>query len=185
VLVVRPVTSAGKPAAGYRIAHTYRNSGLDCSDASSSPGAVDPNIDFCSPSAAYAVACWKAPAPHTVLCLQNFGSHQLIRFKGVHGFTQVAAPTAAERTPVRLLLGDSTKCSIRDGGAWGGLPHHPKWYGTYSCTKHGAVWSKNGLPTGGVDQSTDPWTVHTGSFSGTGKLTVRKVATAYEVGTAS
>src|SRR5579875_1457363 len=66
VVVVRPVTSGGRPAAGFRIVRTTRHSEVYCGDSSSSPGAVDPDIDFCSPSAAYTIACWKAPAKNTI-----------------------------------------------------------------------------------------------------------------------
>src|SRR5580693_4933648 len=78
-VVVRPVTSAGKPAKGYSVSHSYAHSGVDCGDgASSSPGAVSANIDYCSPSAVYAIACWKASTAHAVLCLQDVASHRLV-----------------------------------------------------------------------------------------------------------
>src|SRR5437016_6012756 len=68
LITVRPVTGSGTPATGFHAKHE-KGLTIDCTGASASPGAVDANIDLCSPSAAYAIACWKSATAHQALCI--------------------------------------------------------------------------------------------------------------------
>jgi hypothetical protein len=180
-VVVRPVTSAGHARAAFTV--TGEPSGqVDCSFASPSPGAVSANIEFCSPSAEYAVACWKAAAPHRVLCMRNARSHRLVRIPRVGPFAATAVAPAAQRAPLVMTLGDGDVCSIRDGGAWGSLPGHPNLFGTYSCRHDGAVWATATAAHQGVNESNPVWTVRTAQF-GSSTLVTRHVVKAWFVGT--
>lgn len=181
-VVVRPVTTAGHASAGYSVTGEPSEQ-VDCSVKSPSPGAVSPNIEFCSPSAAYAVACWKAAAPHRVLCLPNPRNKHLVRIPRNGAFASTGLAPRAQRAPLLIRLGDGDLCSIRDGGAWPGLPGHPKLFGTYSCTKDGAVWATATAKHQGVNESNPVWTVRTAHF-GSHKLVTRHVTKAWFVGTA-
>ena len=183
-VVVRPVTAGGLPAPGFHAVVDHRQSdAVDCRTADPSPGALDRDIEWCSPSAAYAIACWKAAAPHRVLCTRDPRSERVYSIVRDGGFATTDAVTKRNLSPIVLILRDGTVCFIRDGGAWGQLRSHPKWYGTYSCDHHGDVWSKPFAPHDGIDESQPAWTVQTSASSGNGRLTVRTVAKAYFVGT--
>src|SRR4051812_41993459 len=65
-VVLRPVTSSGHAAAGYKVVKEPDHP-VDCSIPDPSVAGVNKNILFCSPSAAYAVACWRSATPHHVL----------------------------------------------------------------------------------------------------------------------
>lgn len=182
-VVVRPVTSSGQTLAGYRVSGE-REGSVDCSYREPSPGAVSRNIELCSPSYEYAVACWKAPAPHRVLCLRDPSRKRLVRLRRTGKFAKTGVTRPADRAPLLLVLDDGTRCSIRDGGAWGQLKSHPKWSGTYSCSRHGVVWSPPNAKHYGVDESQASWTVRTASGAGRGRLVTRHVRRAYFVGTA-
>lgn len=82
-----------------------------------------------------------------------------------------------------MRLGDGALCSIRDGGAWGTLPGHPKLFGTYGCTHDGAVWARRVAKHNGVNESNPSWTVRTAQF-GSHTLKTRRVVKAWFVGTA-
>jgi hypothetical protein len=180
-VTVLPVTSTGHAASGFHV--TNESGEIDCSFADPSPGALAANIEECSPSVAYAIACWKAAKAHDALCLRNPSSHHLFRIHLMGSFASTPAPTAALRAPLLIVLTDGTKCTIRDGGAWGTLASHPKWNGSYSCTKHGDVWAPPSSKRYGVNEAASSWTVHTASATGTGGLTVRHIKRAYFVGT--
>jgi hypothetical protein len=184
-VTVRPVTSSGHAASGFTVKGDPTGS-LDCSDGAPSQGAVDKNILQCFPDAEYAIACWKSATPHRVLCMRNPAKHQLAKIPFTGNFGHSAPPTAQQLAPLRLVLDNGAKCSIRDGGAWGSLKHHPQWQGAYSCTKGGDVWLLPSSSHNGVDESHAAWTVHTADAS-TAKQTVRirKVVKAYFVGTAA
>jgi hypothetical protein len=184
-IIIRPVTSAGKPASGFHVS-TQKGLSIDCSaPAFPSPGAVDRNIQECSPSAAYAIACWKAAKAHHALCMRNPSSHRLYQISLMGSFAKSPRVKPKLRAPLLIVLTDGTRCSIRDGGAWGTLKVHPTWPGTYSCTKHGDVWSPPNANHNGVNESAASWWVRTASASGKGKLTVRHIKRAYFVGTAT
>lgn len=176
-VVVRPVHADGTPVAGYTVSHEHVN-GFSCSSGASS-NAVDPNIRYCGFSVTYTVACWKS-TDHTVLCLRNPRRHELVRIRYVGAFRPVAAPRRP--SPQALDLFNGGYCLVRGGGAWGSVPGHPNWYGTYGC-RHVSIW---GPERDGIDRSVNPWRVHTvSSYTGAPSSIVnRRVKTAYYVGTA-
>lgn len=177
-VVVRPVHANGTPVAGYTVTRESID-GFSC-DEGPSPVAVDPGIRFCGFSATYTVACWKS-AHHTVLCLRNPLTRALVRIRYTGAFAPVAAP--AHPSPQALVLRGRGYCTIRDGGAWGSVPGHPHWFGTYSCL-HSAIY---GTGPDGIDRSVDPWLVHTvtGYTGAPGSIHDRRVAVAYYAGTAA
>jgi hypothetical protein len=179
-IVVRPVTVAGYPVAGYTVAQEPTGQ-VDCSYPDASPGAVNANILECSPSAEYAIACWKSATPARVLCLRNARAHTLVKIPDTGRFARVSAPRST--SPLSLVLSDGDTCSIRDGGAWGWLHLHPSWVGEYSCVHDGIVWGPPTAPHGGVIETTSAWTVLTTPPSGIGPLITRHVSRAYFVGT--
>jgi len=180
-VVVRPVTSTGHPAHGFTV-RSEPNGLVDCSSRSPSPGAVDRDIEACSPSAEYAVACWKASAPHRALCVRNPANHTVFRIPREGSFKATGLLSASQRAPLRIVLGDGAQCSIRDGGAGGILAGHPTYVATYYCTRDGAVWAPAGANHFGINEAAASWTVRTAQ-AGHHSLTVRHVAKAYFVGT--
>ncbi|HZC70042.1 MAG TPA: hypothetical protein VE442_05075 [Jatrophihabitans sp.] len=179
-VVVRPVTSAGHHAAGFTVTGEPSGS-VDCSVADPSPGAVNRNIEFCSPSAEYAIACWKAAAPHHVLCMRNPRRKNIVLIPRHGAFAKTNPAPARQRAPLAMNLHDGDHCSIRDGGA-GPVRHgHPQWSATYFCVHDGVVWAKPGAAHLGVNESAASWTVVTGGE--TGPLVTRHVAKAWFVGT--
>lgn len=180
-VVIRPVTQSGVPAPGYSV--TFDDAAtVDCGTTSAntrpSPVAVDGNILSCSPSSAYAVACWQDPAPSTVICYRDPWKKEVVRMPNAGGFPEVAAPSQAQ--PLGLLLSDGDRCRIRTGGVWSDLADHPGWYGTYACSGNGAVWADS---ADGIDRSSPRWTVQVAPISGDGPLTTRGVTRAYLIGT--
>ena len=184
-IVVRPVTEAGTPAPGVLVTPDQKSGSVACHPADPSPGAVNRDIEFCSPSAAYAVACWKAATPRHVLCSRDPSSGEVFSLPRSGTFASTGLAARHNRAPLRLVLGNGSVCSIRDGGAWSSLHAHPNWYGTYSCTGNAAVWSPQNAPHSGINESQRVWTVHTAPISGNGPVTVRTVRKAYFVGTHS
>jgi hypothetical protein len=180
-VVVRPVTSTGHVRAGFTVTGEPSGS-VDCSFRDPSPGAVSPNIEFCAPSAEYAVACWKAAAPHRVLCMRDPRTKHVVRIPRSGAFAATGVAAARLRAPLGMRLRDGDYCSIRDGGAWGQLPGHPNLFGTYACRHDGAVWATANAAHQGVNESQPSWTVHTAHF-GSSHLATRHVAKAWFVGT--
>ena len=172
--VVRPVHANGRPVKGYTVTKESFP-GFTCDAAS--PVAVDPNIRTCGPSATYTVACWKS-THHTVLCLRNARSKQLVRIHYTGVFHRVSAPK--HPMPQVLRLANRDVCLVRDGGAWGVVTGHPQWNGTYSC-RHGDVYGLND----GIKESAHPWRVHvvTNPGSPQQQIVVRRVLRAWFVGT--
>ena len=184
-IVVRPVTTAGHPASGFSVT-VQSGASADCgAPPEASPGAVQRGIDECSPSVLYAIACWKSAQAHHTICMRDPSTHRLYRIPLAGSFAKAPLPKPRLRAPLLLVLADGTRCSIRDGGAWGPLEGHPNWEGTYSCTRHGIVWAPDNAAHFGVHESTSSWWVYTGALSGKGPLTIRYVAKAYFVGTAA
>jgi hypothetical protein len=183
-VIVAPVTASGHAASGFTV-KPDRQYQVFCAPTSPSPVSISPNVAECSPSAAYAVACWKSATPKQALCLLDPRKHILKAGRLMNGFAPTKAVPNKELSPFVLILTDGTVCSIRDGGAWGYLKSHPKYFGTYSCSKHGVVWSPPNAVHYGVDESSSSWTVQTGSAAGKGGLTTRHVARAYFVATAT
>jgi hypothetical protein len=172
VVVIRPVTTHGDPVAGW---HVHRQQGIvDCGGASRS--AVDDGITTCYPSFEYLPACWRSHH-HTVLCVRDATEQQLVRIHYRGRYPHVVAP--ARPSPQAQVLGTGQTCLIRVGGAWGIIKSHPHWFGFYSCD-NGALW---GPPRGdGIGRQHHPWWVHL--VRPDDSVAVRKVAVAYEAGTA-
>jgi hypothetical protein len=181
-VVQHPVTASGHANRGYQV---KRGQGkITCSPANPSPGARTKNIEFCSPSYEAAVACWESATPHHALCLRDPQTKVLAKLRLTGGFAPTKRAPKKQRAPLSLVLTDGTVCSIRDGGAWGTLQSHPKWYGTYSCSHHGVVWSPPNADHSGIDESQASWRVRTAPASGKGKkIVTRHVKRAYFVAT--
>ena len=184
ITVVRPVNASGHARPGFTITPPpLHGFWIDCRFHSESPGALSPNVAWCSPSAATAIACWKAAAPRKALCLTDATEPVLTRFPLYHGrFTTSQVLPAGERAPLAIELATGRICKIRDGGAWEFLPHHPNLYGTYSCGRYAAVWAPLGAPHRGVNESQPSWTVRFGRF-GDRELVKRHVVRAWFVAT--
>lgn len=180
-IVVRPVTSSGHASPGFTV-RRQRKDQIDCSERDPSAGAVSRNIEQCSPSYEYAVACWKAAGHGQALCLRDPSTTRLAKIGTAGRFAATSRASRAQRAPLLIELTDGTRCSIRDGGAWGVQKSHPKWFGTYSCSHHGVVWAPPKAHHYGVNESQPSWTVRTGSDHG--RLVTRHIARAYFVGTA-
>jgi len=180
-VVLRPVAQSGLPAAGYTVTDEDAVR-VDCGSTSSntrpSPVAVDDNILNCSPSSAYAVACWQDPQPSHVVCYRDPWKKELVRMPNGGGFPVAMAP--AQPHPLGLLLSDGDHCLIRSGGVWNDLVGHPGWYGTYSCPGDEAIWAES---EDGIDRSSPRWTVQVAPISGVGPLDTRVIVTAYFIGT--
>ena len=185
-IVVRPVTQAGTPAQGVLVATDASAGSVGCTPADPSPGAVSRNIEFCSPSAAYAIACWKSATPHQVLCSRDPSSNRVYSLRRSGNFASTGLAARRDRAPLLLVLGNGYRCNIRDGGAWSNLQGHPNWFGAYSCNNnHDAVWSPPNAPHNGINETNSTWTVHVAPISGKNSVTVRTVRKAYFVGTHS
>jgi hypothetical protein len=180
--VVRPVNLSGHAAPGFTVGAPFQRFPIDCSFAFESFGALSPNIEWCSPTAATAIACWKAAAAHKTLCLTDVFKHRLSRFPLRGRFAPSAVRPSEEQAPLGLVLADGQRCWIRDGGAWESLPHHPNLYGTYSCEHNAAVWAVLDARHAGVNESHPSWTVRVGRF-GHRTLVTKHVARAWFVAT--
>ncbi len=174
-VVVRPVDAHGHPVAGWSV-HRERDLTVSCSEGSS-PAAVDDGIAFCGPSAAYTPACWKS-GHHTVLCLRDARHKKLVRLRYTGSFHAGTAP--ARPQPMDLTLRSGVRCDVRVGGAWASLPTHPHWVGFFSCAT-GDVYGRVGGD--GIDRSDPVWTVHLWKNGTAHRVVVRRVRTAYFVGT--
>ena len=181
LVVVRPVTSAGHVRAGFT-GFAQSTGSVDCSIATPSPGAVSKNIEFCSPSAQYAIACWNAALAHHVWCMRRVRSHDVVRIARTGAFANTPLAPPSLRAPLVIKLADGDICNIRDGGSWGSLPGHPSLFGTYACQHAGAVWASATTQHWGVNMSQPLWTVRTAHFGGH-ILTTHHVVTAWFVGT--
>jgi hypothetical protein len=178
VSTVRPVTTAGRAAPGFSV--TNQKSGVDCADGDASLAAVDADILFCAPDAAYAIACWKSATAHHVLCLRNATSKQLVKLPA-----RGAIPSTEPRThptPLNLRLANGRYCELRDGGAGSSLRNRPNWSAFYYCTGNTAVWAPLNATNFGILKSGQQWTVRVGAASGNGPLTKVSVTRAYYVG---
>jgi hypothetical protein len=175
--VVRPVTSGGAAAPGWSV-HSQPLA-ITCSPDEPSPVAVDPGIAYCSPSAAFAIACWHSEAS-SALCVADVAHRTLARYPVAGSFDEVSAPAAP--APFRLTLANGATCTVRDGGATSNLTDHPDWVVWYFCSDQTAVYGpENG---NGIDASDALWRVEIGSVEGEGDVTPVAVRTAIYVGTA-
>jgi hypothetical protein len=183
ITVVRPVNGSGHAQPGFSIRSGGRYP-IDCRYPTPSPGAVSPNIEFCFPTAYYAVACWRAAAAHKALCMQDPRTHKLVRFRYQGRFAPTGLAAPKQRAPLGIVLGDGDYCAIRDGGAWTPLPGHPRLSGYYVCRRDGAVWAQQVTAHNGVNESQPMWTVRTAQLTSR-QLVTRRVVRAYFVGTAT
>jgi hypothetical protein len=182
ITIVRPVNASGHAQAGFTVGPPFQRFPIDCSFDYESVGALSPNIEWCSPTAATAIACWKAAAAHKALCLTDVFEPELSRFQLRGRFAPSSVRPAEERAPLGLLLANGDRCWIRDGGAWEYLPHHPNLFGTYSCEHNRAVYAVAGAPHEGVNESQPSWTVRTAHY-GHRTLVTRHVVQAWFVAT--
>jgi hypothetical protein len=180
-VVVRPVTSTGHVRAGFAVSGEPSGQ-VNCTFVNPSVGAVNRNIEECSPAAEYAIACWKAAAPHRVLCMRNPRSKHVVRIPRAGAFAPTDVAPAAQRAPLVMRLGDDDVCAIRIGGTYGTLPGHPNLFATYICNHDGAVWASPSAPHRGVNETNPVWTVRT-AHAGSHTLVTRRVAKAWFVGT--
>jgi hypothetical protein len=124
-VVLRPVTSAGRAARGYRVVTEKRT--VEC--AGTSPVAVSGGIAFCGSSADGTVACWAAATRGRVLCLTDPFVRTLHSLRLSGAFPAVRAPRHA--LPQALALAGGGTYLVRDGGAWSSPKEHPSWVGYY------------------------------------------------------
>lgn len=178
-IVVRPVSWTARVTPGYTVSTEHPGS-IDCTAPSPSPGAVDPDILMCSPSAEYAVACWLSRTPHRSLCLRDPRVDHLVSISRT-GVMAQALPYQV-RGPLGLLLGDGSYCEIRIGGAGSALQGHPDDTATYYCQHNQSVWAPINARDWGVNRSHPVWTVRTAPSDGHGALRTRSVAKAWFVG---
>lgn len=171
-------------AAGYTLDVADPTDQLNCGgsrfDAYPSPVSLDAGPVGCSPSAAYALACWNGPTATSALCYRDPWQRKVVQV-GTGGRLPTLRPSA-QPSPLGLVLGNGDRCSLRDGGAWRELDNHPELYGTYSCTGPDVIWGGN--HSDGIDRSGRLWKVWLAPGSGHGKLYSMTVRTAYFVGNA-
>lgn len=188
-IVVTPVTE-GRASPGWAVTPEPQTTIYCGDDAEPSPGALAPNIYSCSPSYAYAVACWRSRHAHHVLCLRDPWSHAVIEMPNAGRLR--ALPPSRHPTPVALQLSDGARCSIRNGGAWGSLKGHPEMWGTYSCRRspqsrdgeETILWGRNG--SFGINTKGQVWTVQESLDGGeSGHTRSVQVRAAYYVGNAA
>jgi hypothetical protein len=180
ITVVRPVNAAGFAMPNYTV-QAEPTGMVDCTFPSPSPAAVSPNIEFCSPSAEYAVSCWKAAAVHKVLCLRNPRTRKLVRIPRHGAFAPTGLAPADERAPQSMALANGDYCSFRAGGAAPFRADHPQWVATYYCNSGKIVWMRPGAHHYGVNEVLDSWIVIVAGP--TGPIFARYLTRAWFVGT--
>ncbi|MDT4922182.1 MAG: hypothetical protein QOI15_3084 [Pseudonocardiales bacterium] len=180
ITIVRPVNGAGYARTGFTV-RAEPTGGVDCSFADPSPAAVSPNIEWCSPSAAYAVACWNAHAAGKVLCMRNPRARKLVRIPRLGAFAPTGLAPQRERAPLSMVLGNSDSCSIRDGGTGAIRIDHPQWIATYYCDSGKIIWMRPGDHHLGIFERFPTWSVVVAGASG--PISARHVARAWFVGT--
>jgi hypothetical protein len=180
--IIRPVNAAGFARPGYTVTGEPTGS-VDCSFPDPSPGAVSPNIEWCSPSAEYAIACWKAAAPHKVLCMRDPRVRKLVRIPRLGAFAPTGLAAPRDRAPLAMVLGNGDYCSIRDGGTGPQRADHPQWIATYYCNSGKIVWLRPGARHLGVFEAFPSWTVIVAGESG--PIAARHVLRAWFVGTST
>jgi hypothetical protein len=111
-IVLRPGTSTGNVSKAYRQKADHHSGPVDCSPPeASSPVAVDPGSYFCSPSAAYAVACWPAASSGQVLCYRDPFRREV---DNVYGSAAHRAPRLQKPAgPFGIVLDHGVKGTIR------------------------------------------------------------------------
>jgi hypothetical protein len=179
---IRPVTSTGHPASGFTL-HSEPNGSVDCTANVPSPAAINANIDFCSPSAEYAVACWKSAVPARALCFRNVLTKDVYRIPRTGAFHPTTLAPTQFRAPLAMKLTNGDLCTIRSGGAAGSLTGHPNLFTTYFCVHSGEIWASTSARHLGVNEAHPLWTVQTAP-AGNHALVTRHVLRAWFVGNA-
>lgn len=180
ITVVRPVNASGHAAIGFHVL-SEPTGAVNCNFPNPSPAAVSPNIEWCNPSAEYAVACWKAAAANKVLCMRNPRHKRLVRIQRVGPFAPTGLAPAEERAPLSMALANGDYCSIRGGGAGPIRTDHPQWVATYYCDSGKIVWMRPGAHHYGVNEVLDSWIVIVAGS--TGPIFARYLTRAWFVGT--
>lgn len=180
-VVVRPVSWTADVTAGYWVSRETPGV-LNCTAGMASPGAVDPDILECSPSAEPAVACWLSHVPHRSLCLLDPRKKHLVSLKRDGVMAQSLPAVTSKRAPLALRLADGNYCSIRINGAGAILQGHRRYGVTYYCQHGQAAWAPFAGRTWGIDRSQPVWRVRTAPANGHGKLRTRNVAKVWFVG---
>ena len=182
-VVLRPFKTDGSPADGWSATGNLSNVGeVDCSYPERSPSSKSPGIQFCSPSAASADACYFAPNQTSGLCLQDPFSRNVARVTANGSITYGIAPPK-EPTPIGIELDDGSKCRLRNGGSWSGQDQNPSYVGYFGClgSRTRIVWADPASKGDGINRSATGWTVTVGDEHSA--LETRRVTTAYFVGT--
>ena len=179
--VIRPVTSTGHAAHGYRVRTFKDDEPIDCSAASPSAAAVDDDIVECAPTVADALACWRSAEPRRVLCLDDARKKVLTKFRTTGPIAHVEA--RHRRFALNLELADGVYCSLRDGGAANHLRQHPSWSLAYYCTHGKAVWSSPSQDSIATRHGGQVGPVEVASDSGKKHVHAVRVSRAWLVGT--
>jgi hypothetical protein len=163
VITAVAVGPTGQPINGYRETPQQGNVAAvnDCT--TPSPSAVADNIYYCSPSAAGAGTCWPS-TPGSLLCVDTPWDMSLHRVNYGGQLPPVQHPATPE--PFALVLDDGTRCTLRNGGAWGG--RDDGYVGGYWCGDPPANLPVLCPPSPGagtcIDRSAPVWTVKVGQL---------------------
>ena len=182
-VVAKPVKAAGDLAPGWSASKQPLT--IDCSAGTRSPVAEGDGVLYCQPSAATAVACWRAHAARAAYCLIDPRSHTVVQYALAGAFPK-AGPSELEPQPLALDLADGTRCALRDSGAAGRLQSHPDWVPYYYCGTGSdqAVWAAPNSVTSGITHGDGPWTVQLAPSDGATAPRTELVSTVYLVATA-
>jgi hypothetical protein len=168
VMTAVAVGPNGEPINGWQEAPSQGNVTAVSDCTAPSPSAVADNIYSCSPSAAGADTCWPS-TPGSLLCVDNPWDKRLHRVTYDGQLPEVQPPAITD--PFALLLGDGTRCRLRNGGAWGG--RDDGYVGVYGCGAADSNLAVLWLPSQGVgsciDRSTPGWTVKVGQLGTPGE----------------
>jgi len=160
VITAVAVGPDGQPINGYQEAPSDGNVAIVSDCTTPSPSAVAANIYYCSPSAAGASTCWPSKSG-SLLCVDNPWDKRMHQVTYGDPLPPVQ-PTAAPE-PFAMVLDDGTRCTIRNGGAWGG--RDDGYEGTYYCGDSSPNRYLLGRGAGsGIDRSTPAWTVQVGQL---------------------
>ncbi|MEE6138143.1 hypothetical protein SKC41_17650 [Mycobacterium sp. 050128] len=159
------VGSKGQAVNGYREMPTEGNVPF-VEGCEASPSAVADDVYSCAPSAAGAGTCWPS-TPGSLLCVDDPWDQRLHRVTYNGQLPPVRPPASPE--PYALALDDGTRCSLRNGGAWGG--RDDGYVGAYWCGNASAglvVLCLQNAPTCIDDRTGPTWTVKIGQLGAPG-----------------
>ena len=179
ITVIRPVNAAGFARPNFTVVGVTGS--VDCSFADPSPGAVSPNIENCSPTAAGAFACWKAAAAHKLLCLRNVRARKLTRIHRMGAFAPTGLAPVLQRAPLAVALANGDYCTLRTGGTGAIRQGHPRWVETYFCNSGKFLWQRPATNHYGINEQFDAWIAVEAGASG--PIFARYVLRAWFVGT--